>query len=401
MSAQARPWAPRGRPSLTAIVSATSARLDRAPIGPCGNAGAEGEDRNVLARVIEAPERRVVSVVGGDDAKVGGAHRRFNGAEPSIEGFETGRITRDIAAMSPFGVEIDQIDEDQAALRRRRERIEEKIDIAVVALALALVPGVAMGEDVADLADRDDGAASVGRPAAEYCPPAEAWRNPCDWRCAQSPWRSRRGKDARSRDRCSMDRTAGARSGKDHKAAQVRKPARARRSGAPSRRTCSRWVSAFAGAPRHNLRSPRCPKHGGWREFRRACLRQSAPRSAPPERRERSPGNSPSRSRPACRRAPNGRRACPCRAKSRSHNPIGRAAREAQSQAARGQSKPSLRGQAQAPRGAAISAARASSLRDRRARQHRLRRYGRAYPRPRRHRLSRPRRRRNQRNQER
>jgi hypothetical protein len=33
-AAQARPWAPRGRPSLAAIVSATSARLARAPIGP-------------------------------------------------------------------------------------------------------------------------------------------------------------------------------------------------------------------------------------------------------------------------------------------------------------------------------------------------------------------------------
>jgi hypothetical protein len=35
-AAQARPWAPRGKPSLTAIVSATSARLVRAPIGPAG-----------------------------------------------------------------------------------------------------------------------------------------------------------------------------------------------------------------------------------------------------------------------------------------------------------------------------------------------------------------------------
>jgi hypothetical protein len=33
-AAQARPWAPRGRPSFWAIVSATSARLARAPIGP-------------------------------------------------------------------------------------------------------------------------------------------------------------------------------------------------------------------------------------------------------------------------------------------------------------------------------------------------------------------------------
>ena len=44
----------------------------------------------------------------------------------------------------------------------RRERIEQKIDVAVVALALALVAGVAMGENVADLADRYDRAAGAG-----------------------------------------------------------------------------------------------------------------------------------------------------------------------------------------------------------------------------------------------
>ena len=33
---QARPWAPRGKPSLTATVSPTSARLARAPSGPGG-----------------------------------------------------------------------------------------------------------------------------------------------------------------------------------------------------------------------------------------------------------------------------------------------------------------------------------------------------------------------------
>src|SRR5690348_3140598 len=61
--------------------------------------------------------------------------------------------------MAPFGVEIDQIDDDEPALRGRRKRVEEEVDVGVVALALALVAGVTMGEDVADLADRDDRAA--------------------------------------------------------------------------------------------------------------------------------------------------------------------------------------------------------------------------------------------------
>ena len=66
--------------------------------------------------------------------------------------------------MAPFGVEIDQVDEDQAALTRRPERIDEKVDIAVVALALALVPGVAMSEDIANLANRNNCVAGAAGP---------------------------------------------------------------------------------------------------------------------------------------------------------------------------------------------------------------------------------------------
>ena len=60
--------------------------------------------------------------------------------------------------MAVFGVEIDQIDEDKPAVGRRLQCGDEQIDVAVVALALALLSRVAMGENVADLADRDNGA---------------------------------------------------------------------------------------------------------------------------------------------------------------------------------------------------------------------------------------------------
>src|SRR5580693_569115 len=153
--------------------AARQAKLDRNRFSDVGQArsgsdrawarpGAKGQNRNMLARVIKAAKSRIVAVIGGDDAIVSRPHRRFDGAKPSIKSFETGRIARDVAAMSPFGVEIDQIDEDQAALRRRPERIDEKVDIPIVALALALVPGVAMGEDVSDLADRYHRAAGAG-----------------------------------------------------------------------------------------------------------------------------------------------------------------------------------------------------------------------------------------------
>src|SRR5580704_14606702 len=118
----------------------------------------------MLARVIKAAKSRIVAVVGGDDAIVSRHHRRFDGAKPSIKSFETGGITGDVAAMAPFGVEIDQVDDNQGALRRRPERIDEEVDIPIVALALALVPSVAVGEDVANLSNRDNCAAGAGGP---------------------------------------------------------------------------------------------------------------------------------------------------------------------------------------------------------------------------------------------
>ena len=121
----------------------------------------------MLARVIEAAEGRIVAVVGGDDAIVMRPHRRFDLSQPPIERLEAGRVAGDVAAMTPLRVEVDQIDEDEPAVRRCLERFEEKVDVAVVALALALRPGVAMGEDVADLPDRDDRAARLSRPLQE------------------------------------------------------------------------------------------------------------------------------------------------------------------------------------------------------------------------------------------
>src|SRR5271165_1264064 len=121
----------------------------------------------MLAGVVEAFEGRIVAVVGGDDAIVLRPQRRFDLSQPLIERLEAGRVAGDVAPMTPLRVEVDEIDEDEPAARRCLERLEEKIDVAVVALALALRPGVAMGEDVADLADRDNRAAPAGRPLQE------------------------------------------------------------------------------------------------------------------------------------------------------------------------------------------------------------------------------------------
>ena len=121
----------------------------------------------MLAGVVEAFEGRIVAVVGGDDAIVLRPQRRFDLNQPLIERLKAGRVAGDVAPMTPLRVEVDEIDEDEPAVRRCLERLEEKVDIAVVALALALRPCVAMGENVADLPYRDDRAARLSRPLQE------------------------------------------------------------------------------------------------------------------------------------------------------------------------------------------------------------------------------------------
>ena len=118
----------------------------------------------MFAGVVEAAEGRVVAVIGGDEAIVRRTHRRLDLDEPPVERLEAGGEAGDVAAMAVFGVEIDQVDEDEPAVRRGLQRLDQQIDVAVVALALALLSGVAVGENVADLADRDDRAARPSRP---------------------------------------------------------------------------------------------------------------------------------------------------------------------------------------------------------------------------------------------
>ena len=88
----------------------------------------------------------------------------------AVEGLEAGGEAGDVAAMAPFGVEIDQVDEDKPPSGVSLQRLDEQVDVAVVAFALALAPGVAMGEDVADLADRDDRAPAPAPRAARILP---------------------------------------------------------------------------------------------------------------------------------------------------------------------------------------------------------------------------------------
>ena len=118
----------------------------------------------MLAGMIEPCEGRIVAVVGGDDAIIGWAHRRFDLAESRVEGFETGGVAGDVAAMAPFSVEIDQIDEDEPPFEAVGSASSKRSMLPSLSLPLRSVAGVVMGEDVADLADRDDRATRVRGP---------------------------------------------------------------------------------------------------------------------------------------------------------------------------------------------------------------------------------------------
>ena len=205
---RARRQAEFGRDRLGDVGEAR-ARADR----PRRRAGAEGQDRHVLAGVVEAPVGRVVAVVGGDAGNSRSGRIAASISPSRDRSFEAGGEAGNVAAMAPFGVEIDEVDEDQPALGRVLQRSRSRSTLPSLLLPLRSSPGVAMGENVADLADRDDGAAGARRRAASSCRPAAAWRSPCGCGASEILRRSRRGTAARSPGRCSRDRTVAGRCG--------------------------------------------------------------------------------------------------------------------------------------------------------------------------------------------
>src|ERR1700722_1997206 len=117
---------------------------------------AEAEDRNMLAGMVETAPGRIIAVIRRDDAIIVRAHVGHDLRQTRIEGFKARGIAGDVATVAIFGVEIDEIDEDEAAVRRARQRLERQVDMRRIADALHLTAGAAMSKNIADLADRDD-----------------------------------------------------------------------------------------------------------------------------------------------------------------------------------------------------------------------------------------------------
>src|SRR6516225_5931111 len=109
------------------VLERREAEMARQGLADIGKAGApaertrcdfrpEGEDRDMLARVVAAAPGRITTVIGGDDGDVAGAQRGDEGRQHGIERFERGGIAGDIAAVAEQGVEIVEIGKGEGAL---------------------------------------------------------------------------------------------------------------------------------------------------------------------------------------------------------------------------------------------------------------------------------------------
>ena len=74
----------------------------------------------MLAGMVGALPGGVVAMVGGDDDKVAVPQGCLDFRDAPVEGLKRRRIAGDVAAVAVFAVEIDQIGEDEAAIRQGR-----------------------------------------------------------------------------------------------------------------------------------------------------------------------------------------------------------------------------------------------------------------------------------------
>ena len=99
-------------------MSASVARVPRST--PAPRARPVGQQRHVLAAVVGGGRGGVAAVVGGEDqrGRRRAARPRSRGSQASTC-FERAGVALDVVAVAVQHVEIDQIDEDQAAVARR------------------------------------------------------------------------------------------------------------------------------------------------------------------------------------------------------------------------------------------------------------------------------------------
>ena len=110
----------------------------------------------MLARVIGAPEGRVVAMIGGDDGRDRPAFSRASSSGNRRSKLRAPPHSRRRRGGGRRAVEIDEIGEQKIAVAEPVERGQRRVEQRVVVRPLDLLADAAMGEDVADLADGDD-----------------------------------------------------------------------------------------------------------------------------------------------------------------------------------------------------------------------------------------------------
>ena len=110
------------------------------------------QNRHLFARVVGAAPGRVVAMVGGQHQEIVLLDCRDKLRQTAIESHQRLGITRNIAPVAIFLVEIDEIGDDQRPVMRHCERLERAVEQGHVAGGLELVGDALAGEDIGDLA---------------------------------------------------------------------------------------------------------------------------------------------------------------------------------------------------------------------------------------------------------
>ena len=150
-------------------------QVGKRPPGPEIHAGTDtragDENRDVLARVIGAGRRRIVAVIGGDDQQVRFPQHRQHVTKALVEALEVVGVPPDVVAVPVQRIEVYEIDEDEPRCIGADD-IDQPIDTFIVALRRNRFSYASAGEQIPDLADRDDGNPLPGQEVEQRIAPA-------------------------------------------------------------------------------------------------------------------------------------------------------------------------------------------------------------------------------------
>ena len=121
-----------------------------------------GENRYAFTGVVGAFPGGIVAMIGGEHQKVALSQRFEDAGQHRIIVFQRLAIADGITPVAEIGIEIDEVGHDEAASRQCLHGLQRGAHQRFMARNLDFTAGAGVGENVADLADRNDGAARLG-----------------------------------------------------------------------------------------------------------------------------------------------------------------------------------------------------------------------------------------------